>query len=90
MAPAREARGREKEIAQRFLDEADSYDLSNWLFNGTSERPGDLGYWVGYEIVKAYYERANEKRAALRRILRIENAREFLTESGWEGWARSR
>jgi hypothetical protein len=37
----------------------DKSDLSGWLYNGmgSAEKPGDLGYWVGYRIAKAFYNR---------------------------------
>jgi hypothetical protein len=78
-------RGHEMEIAKAFLAEADSKDLSHWLYNGvgTPDRPGDLGYWVGYQIVKGYYEQAPDKRAAWRQILSMDHPREILAQSGW-------
>ncbi|GAH56694.1 unnamed protein product, partial [marine sediment metagenome] len=50
-------KGREAEIEAAFLGDKDKTDLSHWLYNGPgdAEHPGDLGYWVGYRIVKAYY-----------------------------------
>ncbi|MBS0331907.1 MAG: lytic murein transglycosylase, partial [Proteobacteria bacterium] len=50
-------RGHEAEIEQAFVRDEDKTDLSAWLYNskGTAQEPGDLGYWVGYRIVKAYY-----------------------------------
>ena len=59
-------RGREKEIETAFVVDMDSSDTSRWLYNGTVDKPGDLGYWVGYRITKAYYQRASDKRRALR------------------------
>ncbi|MGH8239889.1 MAG: hypothetical protein ACREXP_23150 [Steroidobacteraceae bacterium] len=35
--------------------------FSRWANNSTMEQGGDLGYWVGYRIVKAYYQRAADK-----------------------------
>jgi hypothetical protein len=77
--------GHEAEIEQRFAASLDSRDLSAWLYNGrgTAEAPGDLGYWVGYRIVRAYYERAPDKRQAVRDILLSTDAHGFLTASGW-------
>jgi hypothetical protein len=49
----------------------------------TLTKPGDLGYWVGYRIVKSYYERAAEKRRALREVLDMKDPKAFLAESGW-------
>jgi len=76
--------GREKEIETAFLADIDKTDLSDWLYNGTPDRPGDLGYWVGYRIVKTYYRNAPDKRQALREILEMTDPRAFLARSGWE------
>ena len=76
-------RGREKEIETAFAAEADSTDTSKWLDNSTAEKPGDLGYWVGYRIVKAYYRNASDKRQALREILRMQDPEAFYANSGW-------
>jgi hypothetical protein len=80
---AEASRGREKEIESAFFTEQDSTDLSRWLDNSTLEAPGDLGYWVGYRIVKSYYQRAADKRQALRDILAMTNPKDFLAKSGW-------
>jgi hypothetical protein len=76
-------KGHEKEIETAFLKDEDSDDLSRWLNNSTLEKPGDLGYWVGYRICKAYYEHATDKRAAFRDILEITDPKLFLEKSGW-------
>jgi uncharacterized protein YjaZ len=77
--------GREAEIEQRFARDMNATDRSQWLYNGvgTPETPGDLGYWVGYRIARAYYERAPEKRRAIAEMLRAVDARAFLRDSGW-------
>lgn len=75
--------GREKEIETAFAADVDKTDLSNWLYNSTPEQPADLGYWVGYRIVKSYYQHAADKRQALRDILGMTNPKEFLAKSGW-------
>jgi hypothetical protein len=76
-------RGREKEIEDAFVRDEAKTDLSDWFYNGTLSKPGDLGYWVGYRITKSYYEHAKDKRAALRDILTIKDPKAFLAESGW-------
>lgn len=83
LAPARLARGREKEIETRFAADQDKTDLSDWLYNGTNDRPGDLGYWVGYRIVKSYYLHARDKRRALRESFQMSDPKTFLARSGW-------
>lgn len=76
-------KGHEKEIETRFAADENKTDLSAWLYNGTLTKPGDLGYWVGYRIVKSYYEHHADKRKALRDILQMSDPKAFLTASGW-------
>lgn len=76
-------RGHEKAIESTFVKDEAKTDLSDWLYNGTLTKPGDLGYWVGYRIVKSYYQHASDKRQALRDILQMRDARAFLARSDW-------
>jgi hypothetical protein len=75
--------GHEKDIESTFVADEDNTDLSKWLDNSTLEKPGDLGYWVGYRIVKSYYQHAADKRRALREIIEITVPKAFLAKSGW-------
>jgi hypothetical protein len=78
-------KGREREIDEAFLWEAESKYLSHWFYNGvgTPEKPGDLGYWVGYRIAKAYYLKASDKRLALKTLLELNDPKAILADSGW-------
>lgn len=78
-------RGHEVEIGERFLRDADGTDVHEWLYNGegTADKPGDLGYWVGYRIARLYFLRARDKHAALRQLLELKDARAILLKSGW-------
>jgi len=38
---------------------------------------------MGYQIVEAYYDRADDKREAIRDILTIQDAEAFLDASGY-------
>src|SRR5271156_4184730 len=55
-------KGRTRRIETAFVADEYSTDKSNWLYNGpgTPQKPGDLGYWVGYRIVKSYYLHATD------------------------------
>jgi hypothetical protein len=75
--------GHEKEIESAFVADEDQTDLSKWLDNSTLEKQGDLGYWVGYRIVKSYYQHAADKRRALRQIVGMTDPKAFLAKSGW-------
>lgn len=79
-APSDAARDR---IETQFVADEDKTDLSKWIDNGTLQDPGDLGYWVGYRIVKSYYEHAPDKRKALRDILEMQDPKAFIARSGW-------
>lgn len=77
-------KGREKEIETDFVADEDKTDLSKWLYNGTLTKPGDIGYWVGYRIVKSYYQHAADKHQAMRDILEMKDPKAFLAKSGWQ------
>jgi hypothetical protein len=78
-------KGREHEIGEAFLADVDSADLKPWLYNGvgTPDKPGDLGYWVGYCIAKSYYSHARNKRAAMKTLLELKDPKGILSQSGW-------
>jgi uncharacterized protein YjaZ len=75
--------GREKEIESAFVRDEGKTDLSRWFYNGSMTKPGDLGYWVGYRIVKSWYQHAPDKRCAFRDILQMTDAKTFLAKSAW-------
>ena len=77
---------REAAIWQAFKAEMNSTDLRRWLYNqqnSTADWPGDLGYFVGYRIAKAYYDRATDKAAAIREIIETRDASVLLEASGY-------
>jgi hypothetical protein len=64
---------------------------AGWLYgkrtvDGQTMR--DLGYFVGYQICKSYYQRAKDKKKALAYMIELnltdENARTFLLASGYD------
>jgi hypothetical protein len=78
----------EVEIWQEFSATMIGTELSRWLHNGgsvtaTTTRPADLGYYVGYQITKAYYDRQVDKRKALFDIFHINSFADFLKASGY-------
>lgn len=75
--------GREAQIEADFARDIDKTDLSDWLYNATADTPGDLGYWVGYRIAKAYYLNAQDKPQAIRDMFAITDPKAFLAASGW-------
>jgi len=60
-------------------------EMQDWLYStsGKDDRPNDLGYWIGYEIVKAYFIKIDDKKLAVNHILNIDNYSRFLKDSGY-------
>jgi hypothetical protein len=76
----------EKELWADFQKEMLGTNPDNWMANGnqeTPEKPCDLGYYVGYRIVQAYYNKASDKKQALADILTVRDAKAFLAQSGY-------
>lgn len=79
------AEPRAAELWAQFARAKDGTDYSGWLYDGdsaTGGRPADLGYWMGYRIAKGYYDRADDKTAAIHAMLHIEDFDAFLEASG--------
>ena len=81
------ARGKEGQIWTDFKKEMYLARARNWIGNAnqeTPDHPADLGYWIGYTICKAYYDRAADKQLAVREMLNIKDFRAFYEKSGVE------
>lgn len=80
----------ERELWEEFRKDMHGSDLTHWLFQGdrSTERPADLGYFIGYKICEALYRRTRDKAEAVRRIIRITDADAFLRESGYASGAQ--
>ena len=60
----------------------------DWLYNGLDDKrdyPADLGYYMGYKICEAYYNKAQDKKQAVKDILTIQDFEQFLSDSGYNG-----
>lgn len=80
--------GSANEVAvwQAFTREMKGSGRSGWLYNYGSVEAGsapDLGYWIGYRIAEAYYERADDKRAAVHDLLTAAEPEHILQLSGY-------
>jgi hypothetical protein len=79
---------RESALWDEFKLEMGGTNVGRWLYNqgnATADRPGDLGYFIGYQIAKAYYDHASNKRDALRQIIGVRDGVAFLAASGYDG-----
>lgn len=78
-------KGCEATIEAAFVRDQDGTKSPNWINSGpgTAEKPGDLAYWVGNRIVRSYYDRAPDKKQALREIFEMRDPKAFVAASGW-------
>lgn len=77
----------EAELWNSFSKDMNGNDLKFWLYSGDKARefgyPRDLGYFIGYKICEAYYNKAPDKKQAVYDILNIKNMGQFLIESSY-------
>ena len=73
----------EGQLWAEFQERMNKKDYSGWLYSSSKGRPNDLGYWIGYKICKAYYDKSADKQAAIADILHIKNPNRFLEQSGY-------
>ncbi|MEH6537386.1 MAG: DUF2268 domain-containing putative Zn-dependent protease [Psychroserpens sp.] len=69
----------EEELWNEFKKNMYTTVLSPWLYSQVPDsRPQNLGYWMGYKIVQAYYTNASDKRKAIEEILNITDYSAFF------------
>lgn len=58
-----------------------------WLYQGqrSVDKPADLGYYLGYKIAQAYYQKQKNKRKAIDDLLNVKKYRQILKKSGYQG-----
>ena len=81
------ARGKEQQIWADFKKDMYFNRSKNWIANystASKDSYPDLGYWIGYEICKSYYENTKDKQQAIYDMLHIRDYRKFLSDSKWE------
>ncbi|MEO1451801.1 MAG: DUF2268 domain-containing putative Zn-dependent protease [Bacteroidota bacterium] len=77
----------EAEVWADFQKEMRTNKLNNWMYNGnkSKDRPADLGYYMGYQIVEAYFDKHGRTLEALDDIIKMGRSKKFLRESGYQG-----
>lgn len=75
----------EERLCREFVARMDGKDTKDWLYivSGKDDRPTDLGYWMGYMITAAYFNKAADKRQAIKEILDVKDHKAFLRQSGY-------
>ena len=77
----------EAELWSEFEKHFDDTDYFPWMYGTPPDgKPNDLGYFIGYRIAQAYYDKASDKTQAIRDIItaRNGNVRELLALSGYD------
>jgi hypothetical protein len=75
----------EKGLWERFRQEMNSRETGEWMWKTPSDpdQPPHVAYMLGYRIVEAYYNRAENKNEAVREILAVTDYPAFLKRSGY-------
>lgn len=81
------ARAREAQLWAEFQQEQGGTDISRWLYNQGKDpnRPGDLGYFIGYRIAQAYTKRVGDDALAVQQLVRAKDLAALARESGYDG-----
>ena len=77
------ANPREKELWTEFQQRMLEKDYSGWLYSSSPGRPNDLGYWMGYKITRAFFEKSPDQKQAMKEFLTIKDFKKFLEDSGY-------
>ena len=76
---------------QTDLDINYKYIKKDWFYNyDRKDIPPDLGYFMGFKICEKYYNEASNKEKAIEFMLDINNSRELLERSGYNGGIQKR
>lgn len=64
----------EEKIKQEFTKEMFSTNFNNWFWNSPENQFGmrDLGYFVGYAIVKKYYDNSIDKKLVIKQLIELD------------------
>jgi len=82
----------EAEVWQLFEKNMFTQQNDNWVSTGNNPTlpAPDLGYFVGYKICKTYYDKAPDKKEAIKNIIELDYAdtkavNDFFAQSGYNG-----
>lgn len=72
-------------LYKEFVTRYKTDDFRDWFYwtSKKDDRPNDLGYWIGYKICEAYFNKQTDKHKAVHDILNIEDPFLFLKDSGF-------
>lgn len=78
----------EKELWTEFKSQDTSQDYKKWfvdLPDTIHNRPGMLGYFIGYRICEQHYRNSTNKTAALQELIKLESPIEIYKKSKYSG-----
>jgi len=89
-AQRRYGNSHERALWEEFSREMHGTDKSRWLGQGdrSIDRPADLAYYIGYKICEAFFRAAADKTDAVRAIVQVTDADDFLRRSRYSGGNR--
>ena len=80
----------DNQVRIRFMDEMTKDDYGNWLWNSADNVFGvsDMGYYVGYRIARSYYDKAHDKKRAIKDMIELKYddpkaVQRFVARSGY-------
>ena len=75
----------ERALWRQFSKTLEGSETDPWFFTRPADdRPADLGYFLGYRVVRAYYARAADPAQAVRAIMELRDYSAFLEQSAYE------
>jgi hypothetical protein len=76
----------EADLWQKFKPDMHGTETGEWFWvtPADSAQPQDIGYFLGYRIVQAWYQRAQGRPNAVADIIRTSDYERFLRESGYD------
>ncbi len=77
----------EQTLWEEFKVDMEGTDISAWLYNAgsaTADRPGDLGYYVGFKMAEYFYQKQSNKDDALKTLLELDSGDQLLILSEYD------
>ncbi len=67
------------------VDIENDTNYDKWFGSYSNNKHPDMGYFIGYRIIEAYYEQADNKEQALVDIIKLTHPGEILNKSNYDG-----
>ncbi|GAA6139724.1 hypothetical protein NBRC116583_34710 [Arenicella sp. 4NH20-0111] len=80
----------EKKLWKDFSAAMHDESLGDWMYTKpSSDQPRDMGYWIGKQISRHYYENSLDKARALKELLILSNPDRILKKSKYASFVHS-